>query len=62
MEFQVESMSCGHCVGVSRDAVRSVDATAIVQVDLERHAVHVESSRPREALAAAIGAAGYATH
>lgn len=61
MEFWIESMSCGHCVGVIRDAVRSVDATATVRVDLEQHAVHVESSRSRDELAAAIGAAGYAT-
>jgi len=59
MEFQVESMSCGHCVSAVTRAVQALDAAAKVEVDLARHRVQVETSKSRDEVAAAIEAAGY---
>ena len=60
ISFQVNDMTCGHCVGTITKALESVDARATVQFDLATHCVHVE---PGEASAAqlrdAIQAAGY---
>ena len=59
IEFQVEGMSCEHCVKVVSEAVRSVDASARVEVDLAAHRVRVDSTAPRERLASALQEAGY---
>ena len=60
ISFQVNDMTCGHCVGTITKALAGVDARATVQFDLASHCVHVE---PGEANAAqlrdAIQAAGY---
>lgn len=57
--FQVQGMSCQHCVRTVEDAIQGLDAQARVQVDLSTGRVDVQSSQPREALAAAIAEAGY---
>jgi copper chaperone len=59
IEFNVEAMSCSHCVSVVTQAVRSVDPNARVDVDLAAHKVRVESNEERAALAAALDEAGY---
>jgi len=58
LTFQVNDMSCGHCVRAIKEAVRGLDPEADVDVDLARHRVRVESGRldavaVREALAQA---------
>lgn len=58
-QFQVAGMSCGHCVRAVEEAVQGVDAQAQVKVELAQGQVQVESTQPREALAAAITEAGY---
>ncbi len=45
LTFQVEDMTCGHCVRAIKEAVRQLDAGAAVDVDLSRHLVRVQSSR-----------------
>jgi len=57
--FQVQGMSCGHCVQTVTKAVQAIDAKAQVQVDLATGDVRVESSAARAAIAEAIGEAGY---
>jgi copper chaperone len=57
--FQVQGMSCGHCVQTVTKAVQAIDAKAQVQVDLATGDVRVESSAPKAAIAEAIGEAGY---
>ncbi|TSE19663.1 Copper chaperone CopZ [Tepidimonas alkaliphilus] len=57
--FQVQGMSCQHCVKAIEHALRSLDAHAEVQIDLAQGRVEVRSSQPREALAQAIRAEGY---
>lgn len=60
IEFQIPSMSCGHCVRAITEAVQSVDPVARVVVDLQQHQVQVDSTAPREALVATLTEAGYA--
>ena len=59
IEFQVEGMSCQHCVAAVTNAIREQDTTAQVKVDLETGRVAVESTQPVNALKAAIDEAGY---
>ena len=59
LRFQVQGMSCGHCVQAVTKAVHAVDAAAQVQVDLSGASVSVESKAAKEAIASAIQDAGY---
>lgn len=58
--FNVEGMSCNHCVKAVTKAVQQLDPQAQVQVDLAGKKVEVESSQAREAIAKAIADEGYA--
>ena len=64
--FEVNDMTCGHCVGVISKAVANIDAGAKVQIDLGNHRVHIEpATATAEQLSDAIKDAGYspvATH
>ena len=58
--FEVNDMSCGHCVGAINDAVIAADPGAKVQVDLATHCVHIEPGSADVAqLSTAIRVAGY---
>ena len=59
VEFQVDGMSCQHCVAAITNAIREHDAAAQVQVDLASGRVTVDSAQPVDALKAAIDEAGY---
>jgi copper chaperone len=59
IEFQVEGMSCQHCVASVTKAIHEHDGAAQVQVDLASGRVAVESTQPAETLKAAIDEAGY---
>jgi copper chaperone len=59
IEFQVEGMSCQHCVGAVTKAIRSLDAGAHVDVDLDVGRVRVQSSENADKLGSAIIEAGY---
>ena len=59
IEFNIEGMSCGHCVGAVTRAVQSVDPKARVDIDLASHKVRVETVERREAVVAALEEAGY---
>ena len=41
--FEVQDMTCGHCVNSITKAVRAMDPTAQVTADLATHRVQVES-------------------
>ncbi|MEX3764594.1 heavy-metal-associated domain-containing protein [Paraburkholderia phenoliruptrix] len=58
-EFEVEGMSCQHCVAAVTNAIREHDDAAQVQVDLAVGRVVVESTQSVEALKTAIDDAGY---
>jgi copper chaperone len=59
IEFQVEGMSCQHCVAAVTNAIREHDAAALVQVDLAAGRVVVDSAQTVDELTAAIDEAGY---
>ena len=59
LEFNVEGMSCGHCVSRVTKAVMRVDSAANVAVDLASHKVRVQTSEDRATVAAALIDAGY---
>jgi copper chaperone len=58
-QFEVQGMTCSHCVRAVTDAVRRVDAAATVEIDLASGAVRIEGAAPRERLAQAIRDEGY---
>lgn len=58
--FEVNDMTCGHCVSTITKALKAADRDAKVQIDLATHRVQVEPmSADAEELAAAIKDAGY---
>jgi copper chaperone len=59
--FQVNDMTCGHCVSTITKAVKAEDKDAKVQVDLATHRVVIESvTATAQELQNAIAEAGYA--
>ncbi|NIE64979.1 cation transporter [Burkholderia sp. Ax-1719] len=59
IQFNVEGMSCQHCVGAVTRAIHEQDAAAKVQIDLAAGRVSVESNQSADVLKAAIDDAGY---
>lgn len=55
----VEGMTCGHCKRAVTEAIRSVDPTARVDVDLASGTVTTDSSAAVDLLANAIRVEGY---
>ena len=58
-EFNVNAMSCGHCVSMVTKTVKALDPQARVEVDLATRKVKVESTEDRATIAAALEEAGY---
>ena len=60
ISFQVTDMTCGHCVSTITKAVKALDDTAHVQIDLASHRVDIVSAHAdASALSAAIQGAGF---
>jgi copper chaperone CopZ len=59
IELTVKDMTCNHCVGVVTKAVKSVDPSATVNVDLPNKRVQVDSASSVGAFAKALEDAGY---
>ena len=60
ISFQVNDMTCGHCVSTVTRALKAADKDAKVQIDLATHRVQVEPVlADAEELADAIREAGY---
>lgn len=58
--FEVQDMSCGHCVGAITQALKAADPGAQVEIDLATHRVKIQPAVADEsALAEAIREAGY---
>ena len=58
--FEVQDMTCGHCVGSITKAVHAIDQGAQVTADLARHQVRIEPTvSDRTQLSDAIREAGY---
>lgn len=58
-QFNVEDMTCGHCVSSVTKAVKAVDSQAQVDVSLRDKRVNVRSSAAQDEIAEAIKDAGY---
>ncbi|OUM09082.1 copper resistance protein CopZ [Pseudomonas syringae] len=57
--FNVQGMTCGHCVRAVTEAIRQDDPAADVQVELARKEVRVESNLSPEHIIKLIGEEGY---
>ncbi|MHC8392636.1 heavy-metal-associated domain-containing protein [Pseudomonas sp. LB3P93] len=57
--FNVQGMSCGHCVKAITQALQAKDPAASVRVDLAAKEVGVESALTNEQVIAAITEEGY---
>ncbi|TPG74480.1 cation transporter [Pseudomonas arsenicoxydans] len=57
--FNVQGMSCGHCVKAITQALQARDPAASVRVDLAAREVGVESALTTEQVIAAITEEGY---
>jgi copper chaperone CopZ len=59
LKLKVPDMSCGHCVSKIEKAVKGVDPTARVEVDLGSSTVAVETKADETAIRDAVRSAGY---
>lgn len=57
--FLVPDMSCGHCKAAVENAVRTLDAEARVDVDLDAKTVEIGTSKGEADVLAALEAAGF---
>jgi copper chaperone len=58
--FEVNDMTCKHCIPTITQAVAGVDPQAAVRIDLATHRVEIESSTANvQALSQSIQDAGY---
>lgn len=58
--FEVNDMTCGHCVSTLTKALKAVDAGARVHIDLASHRVQIEPTEAdADELADTIREAGY---
>ena len=58
-EFDIPDMTCGHCAGTVTKAIKSVDPSAIANVDLDKRRATIETTADPVAIGAALDEAGY---
>jgi copper chaperone len=60
ISFQVRDMTCGHCVSTIAKALKALDPSAKVEIDLGKQLVHVQPlESSAEELSDAIKEVGY---
>lgn len=59
LRYQVDDMSCGHCVQAITAAVKGVDPAAQVAIDLQSKSLEVATTAAGSAVRDAIREAGY---
>jgi len=59
LKLRVPDMSCGHCASTIEKAVKSIDPTAQVAIDLGASTVAVETKAGETAIRDVIRSAGY---
>lgn len=59
LEFEVNDMTCGHCVGAITNALNQAAPSATVEIDLPSHRVRVNGAADANAVETAIRDAGY---
>lgn len=60
MRLEVPEMSCGHCKASIERAVKDLDASARIAVDLGTRRVEIATAATLEEVVAALKEAGYA--
>ena len=60
LSLTVQGMTCGHCERAVQTAIKTLDPQAEVRIYRAQNLVEVQSTQPREAIAAAIRDEGYA--
>jgi copper chaperone len=58
-EFEVQSMTCGHCASRVTRSLKSLDPEARVEIDLATKQVRVQTVEDRDSVVAALSEAGY---
>jgi len=58
-EFEIPDMTCGHCAGAVTRAIKSIDPSAVANVDLDTRKATVETTANPVAIGAALDEAGY---
>lgn len=59
LNFTVPALSCGHCIKAITAAVKTLDANAVVETDLESKKVSLETTAGADAIKHALTEAGY---
>ena len=59
LKLKVPDMSCGHCAQTIEKAVKSVDPSAHVQVDLAKKTVTVDTQQQDQIISDIVHSAGY---
>lgn len=59
LKLYVPDMTCGHCAGVVTKAIQSVDAGAVVNVDLKTQTLTIDANSDGSAFTQALEVAGY---
>jgi copper chaperone len=59
MQFLINDMTCGHCVGAVTKAVKAADAAAEVNIDLATKIATISSVADARKISDAIADAGY---
>jgi copper chaperone len=59
LQLKVPKLVCSGCAKTITEAIKKVDANAIVQADAKTKLINVETQAPRTAIEMAIASAGY---
>lgn len=59
MKLHIESMTCGGCARSVTAALKAVDPTATVEIDLPGRNVKIESSQPLDSFTKALEDVGF---
>lgn len=57
--FNVQGMTCGHCVKAVTKAIQALDGSAQVEVDLAGRQVKVQGTASAQRIVEALGEEGY---
>jgi copper chaperone len=57
--YSIPDMTCGHCRAAVEAAMRDLDPSATVAVDLESRTAEIASAAPEDAVRARLMQAGY---
>lgn len=59
MKFQIEDMTCGGCARSVTQAIKNIDSTAELDIDVPARLVEIRSQKSAEELQTVLTAAGF---